>query len=344
MATIFGQNPAGEVIDGLDGVTNDDDTIIGNAGGDWIYGLGGNDTIKGGGGADKLHGGIGNDTLVGDGAYDLYDGGEGIDTLALTDALSGMRVDLVTGTVSKMSWHGPWGTGSTVSGVENVTGSQYDDLLIGDGKDNVLSGAGGADTLAGGGGNDTLLGDGRDDAYDGGTGTDTLDLSAAITGMRVDLGTGLVVKIGHPFAQSSAANIENVTGSQYFDSLVGDQNANVINGAAGGDHILGGGGADQMHGGAGADTFFFEAIADSAVTGGVIQDTIWDFVSGEDKLNLSWLEQPAADLLMINSGAGSAPVSVIGFDANHNNQFDAGEFAVTVHVTNGFLTQNDLLL
>ncbi|NBU27195.1 MAG: hypothetical protein EBS42_02980, partial [Caulobacteraceae bacterium] len=47
-----------------------------------------------------------------------------------------------------------------MSGIENISGSSFDDVLTGDGGNNVLAGREGADTLNGGDGDDVLLGDG----------------------------------------------------------------------------------------------------------------------------------------------------------------------------------------
>jgi Ca2+-binding RTX toxin-like protein len=47
------------------------------------------------------------------------------------------------------------------------------------------------------------------------------------------------------------ANIQNVTGSQGNDLLVGDANANVLRGGTGRNIIIGGGGPDQIFGGGG---------------------------------------------------------------------------------------------
>ena len=55
----------------------------------------------------------------------------------------------------------------TLIGIENLTGSSFNDALTGDGNANMLSGGAGNDTLDGGAGNDTL---------DGGAGTDTATL------------------------------------------------------------------------------------------------------------------------------------------------------------------------
>gem|GEM_PF-4675857 len=59
-------------------------------------------------------------------------------------------------------------------GIDSITGSPFDDLLIGDEGDNFLDGLGGNDTLIGNGGNDILMGgDGNDKLY-GGAGRDLL--------------------------------------------------------------------------------------------------------------------------------------------------------------------------
>ena len=51
------------------------------------------------------------------------------------------------------------GAGSdTLTSIENLTGSAFDDTLTGDGNANILSGLAGDDTLNGGAGNDTLDG------------------------------------------------------------------------------------------------------------------------------------------------------------------------------------------
>jgi Ca2+-binding RTX toxin-like protein len=178
MATIFGKKPLGETIDANDGVTNSADVIIGNAGKDTIYGLGGNDIIKGGGGADILNGGC------------------GIDTATYEDSGVGVWVSLKVGA-------GSYGAaeGDTLISIENLYGSNHDDILLGDAGDNKLEGAGGDDIIKGGGGADKLLGgDGDDNLYsdglmdklDGGDGIDTAIFADADFGLSVDLSWGAV--------------------------------------------------------------------------------------------------------------------------------------------------------
>src|SRR6185503_4876078 len=69
--------------------------------------------------------------------------------------------------------------GDKITGVENITGSAFNDILTGDANTNVLDGGAGNDTLAGGADEDTL---------NGGDGTDTLSYAASASGVTVDNG------------------------------------------------------------------------------------------------------------------------------------------------------------
>src|SRR5262249_13378472 len=67
-----------------------------------------------------------------------------------------------------------------------------------------------------------------------------------------------------------------------FDAISGGQNN---------DTIIGGGGGDFLVGGQGSDTFKYLAVSDSApgttANGTIRYDTIADFASGQDKIDLS---------------------------------------------------------
>ena len=68
-----------------------------------------------------------------------------------------------------------------------------------------------------------------------------------------------------------------ITGSAFADTLTGSSAA---------DTIVGGSGGDTLTGGAGADTFAYTAIANTVAGSGNF-DTILDFTSGSDHLDLS---------------------------------------------------------
>ncbi len=111
----------------------------------------------------------------------IVDGGTGTDTIDYTfnQVQSGVTLNLATGT---STWLFNWVTYTdTLSSIENVTGSDFDDDITGDD---------GANVLEGGDGNDTLNGGKGDDRLDGGEGVDTADYSDAESAVVVDLSEG----------------------------------------------------------------------------------------------------------------------------------------------------------
>ena len=111
-----------------------------------------------------------------------------------------MKVSLVSGLGS-----GGDAEGDTLSGIENLIGSDFADKLTGDGVANDLFGCDGNDSLYGGGGDDRLSGDEGADLLDGGAGIDTADYSRSFTAISIDLTTG-TVKGGDAQATGSRAS------------------------------------------------------------------------------------------------------------------------------------------
>ncbi len=147
-ATGFGTVTASGV-EGLIG-SNYTDVLIGNGASNVIAGWGGNDTLSGLGGDDWLRGGLGNDKFL---------GGIGNDTASFQSTeTNGVRVDLrLTGAQNTNEGS------DTFTGIENLFGSDKNDVLMGNNGANIISGNGGNDALNGGLGSDTLWGGaGRD--------------------------------------------------------------------------------------------------------------------------------------------------------------------------------------
>lgn len=170
------------------------DTLTGTSGPDGILGLAGNDVINGLDGNDGLCGGTGNDTLIPGPGLDSVSGGSGIDTVSYASSASGVSVDLrlPTGVAT--------GQGrDTISGVENVIGSAYADVIRGSNANNWLSlgagndhayGYGGNDRIDGGPGNDILYGLTGNDALYGGPGNDYLNGGLGRDLCRQNAGSG----------------------------------------------------------------------------------------------------------------------------------------------------------
>ncbi|MBE2275313.1 MAG: hypothetical protein IAE87_03345 [Rhodobacteraceae bacterium] len=140
----------------------------------------GNDTYDGRNGTitGEVLGGEGNDIFFPGGGAETINGGEGIDLLYFT---GGPPVFIALD--GSLAARGN-AVGDVYIGIENVTGSYYNDALVGDAGANQLRGLGGRDFLKGGGGDDSLYGyDGNDrlrgsegaDILYGGVGSDTFE-------------------------------------------------------------------------------------------------------------------------------------------------------------------------
>ncbi len=160
-----------------------DDTILGDGGADTLIGGNDDDTIRGGGGGDLLAGSQGRDRVFGekgddaiesgffDDEADSFSGGGGTDLVDYSGANSSVRVDL-----DGKADDGVAGERDNVRpDVEDIRGSQFDDVLIGRPGANELEGGSGNDRLIGDRGLDGLIGGDGNDFLNGGKGRDLLE-------------------------------------------------------------------------------------------------------------------------------------------------------------------------
>jgi Ca2+-binding RTX toxin-like protein len=129
----------------------------------------------------------------------------------------------------------------------------------------TLYGTSTADTINGYAGNDTLKGFGGADRLDGGAGVDTAFYDDSPVAVGVNLASGL--GFGGTAEGDTLINIENLYGSSFNDTLIGNDAANTFYGLTGNDLLKGGGGADRLEGGAGNDTLKGGGGADALVGG-----------------------------------------------------------------------------
>ena len=156
--------------DGLVTGSESPDTLYGhNILNDEINALGGNDRLFGLGGNDQLFGGDGNDTLTGGAGADGLDGGLGRDRADYRDAPIGLTANL-----QNAADNTGIAAGDTYVSIEDLYGSNFADILTGNGAGNRIWGGNGNDTLTGGLGRDALTGGNGNDSLNGGGGNDTL--------------------------------------------------------------------------------------------------------------------------------------------------------------------------
>jgi len=171
------------------------ENVVGSAFADSIFGDAQDNNLNGGTGDDTLEGGAGNDIL---------EGGDGIDTVTYENDIAGINVNLTTQTVAD-----GFGGTDTVLNIENVVGSEFADVIVGDAQDNNLSGGAGNDILLGAAGADFMVGT---SATTGGTGEIDRLIGGSADGVRdvfsiVESGTNNVFYVGG--AGSDFAQIEN---------------------------------------------------------------------------------------------------------------------------------------
>jgi len=190
--------------------------------------------------------------------YDSSDNAVGSET-QINDSTSSDQINPKVATLSDgsvvITWDGSGSGDSTgiyskhltleSNGSLSFTGSDGNDSFIGNDFDDTLSGGAGDDSMTGGDGADSI---------DGGSGTDTASYAGSDAGVNIDLDAGTAS--GGDATGDTLTSIENLTGSDYADTLTGDSNDNVFEG---------GGGADSIDGGTGTDTASY-AGSSSGVT------------------------------------------------------------------------------
>ena len=288
--TIAGmQNTGGDGVDVLISVedlygSSFDDALTGNSGDNLLSGGPGDDTLRGGGGEDLLVGGAGNDVL---------DGSSGYDTAYYGDALSAVAVNLANFTSQDTGGDGA----DTLVGIENLTGSFFDDLLAGDSGDNVLTGGGGNDTIDGGAGDDTASYGGPRSAY---------SITTA----------GLVTTVTN-LASGSSEGIDTLTHVEHLSFA--DQTISVPNSA--GTDLTGDGKADILWRNAmNGDLYLFTSSPDAVaapgqdlglVGGNWHVDQVADF-TGDGKADILWRNAGNGDSYLWTSSANA--VAAPGID------------------------------
>jgi serralysin len=212
---------------------------------------------------ENVIGGPGNDTIVGNAADNSFTGGHGNDFL---DGGTGTNTAVYSGNSSAYSivnaGFGSWtitdlrgGSPDGTDSLKNIRYLKFNDVIIDLGPTPVVvMGSSAADTIdathapAGQqfptnsndviyvmGGNDTISGLGGADYIDGGAGIDTASYATSPSGVNVSLMTGMGT--GGDAQGDTLVNIENLTGSNFDDTLEGNAGNNKLVGGLGVDTV-----------------------------------------------------------------------------------------------------------
>lgn len=250
------------------------DTLIGI---EHVTGSKFNDLLKGDNATNWFNPGLGNDTV---------DGGAGQDVVMYEDATSGATVNLKLGTASGTGI----GTDRLIS-IENVHGTNFNDVITLTDQGGYVFGRGGNDSLVGGAGSDNFFGGLGADTIDGAAGWDTVDYGSDDTDRAAALVAerGVVVNLALGTATDQwgnsevLRNVENVRGTMMNDQMTLGSGNGYLSGRLGNDTLLGGLGSDGLEGGGGADSLS-GGSGDDNLTGGSGADTI-DGGAGVDQVN-----------------------------------------------------------
>jgi Ca2+-binding RTX toxin-like protein len=261
--------------------------------------------IDGRGGADTMQGRQGDDTYIVDNARDVVveARGEGSDTVMTSVSYTlGAGVEVETLRTTKDA-----GTAAI-----NLTGNAFGNALIGNDGANVLNGGGGSDGLDGRGGIDTA-------SYETNSAHVVVVLGqSGAPGLAYEFlvipGSGEQI-----VSVDTLVSIENVRGSAFDDTLIGNEVANELRGNNGNDTLNGLGGVDTLIGGFGNDTY----IIDNA--GDVITELNGQGTD-EVRTSVSYTLGAGADIetFRTTDNAGTAAINLTGNDIDNTIFGNAG--------------------
>ena len=281
------------------------DHVTGGRADDFLVGGAGNDRLDGREGDDSFIGGAGNDTII---------GGKGDDLAIFNVATDGIdTVDLGKGsdTVNILSpAAGQVRLTFTSSEVGNGSARDSDTMANQDGGFAVrLQAEDGAGNLTGG----VSRFDDEGISFVSATPGVTFDVRDLVSGVQrgdqFDV-VGLGTKGNDKFDKSGEDEAYYINAGMGDDRLTGGLGDDFLVGGAGNDRLNGGKGDDSFIGGAGKDVFVFSGNAGN--------DTILDFVSGTDKIDLSAYGIDFGDVQSSSAGANT----VIDVDANSDSAYD----------------------
>lgn len=174
------------------------------------------------------------DTIFGSNAFDnRLDGGDGGNDFIKGSPFRQDRVSYASSTsghgviidlVAQVTWDGS--NHDTLVSIENATGSPFDDTIYSSNGVNVIDGGAGIDTVVYSSQNDNTI--------------QLIDLQAGQARFGEMTAQGFVGVV------DTLGSVENVVGSFFTDTIIGNDRDNILNGSRGNDIMTGGRGADRF--------------------------------------------------------------------------------------------------
>ncbi|MEI2767569.1 MAG: FG-GAP-like repeat-containing protein [Nitrosomonas sp.] len=241
-----------------------------------------------------------NNLLLASPKNDILVGTTDNDIVSYASATGAITVSLLNNTTAQNTVNSGQ---DKLTGIKNLIGSAFADILTGDNANNVIDGGAGNDTIRGWSGQDIMIGGNGNDTYyvenigdlviekpaqgtDQVSSTITYTLGANIENLTL-LGSNAVNGAGNSLnnkINGNAANnelngeggIDTILGNNGNDVLNGGSGNDVLNGGNGNDILMGDSGSDRLIGGAGIDIFRFitKDALDTIVDYNVSADTI----------------------------------------------------------------------
>ncbi len=288
------------------------DVIRGSVANNIIEGRDGNDILDGGaGGNDTLLGGIGNDILRSGFGNDTLDGEAGTNTLEYTQSATGINTNQTLLDVNGFYNVVNGIYTDKVKNISTLTGSNFNDVIIGTASNQIYNGQNGDDTIDGGEGLDTI---------NGGAGNDTASYASLTSGSISVLASTVTDQNGNI---ENLVNIENIHGTTANDSFIGDAGNNSYSGLGGNDNFVATLGTDTINGGIGDDTLDASSLASAIILNPILM-SITSAVNSLISTSFSLIETITAtsgsDLINYSGATNTTTVNLLNGTAQQTGQ------------------------
>ena len=329
--------------------TSGADSVTGGSFVDNLFGYGGNDTLNGAGGNDYLNGGADDDVLDGGSGADMMFGGSGNDHYFVDNV--GDRVfetagnggdtvyvrtaiDYVLQAGSEVELLRTMGSASDYA--VNLTGNEFDSLIVGNAAANVIDGGGGVDLMFGVAGDDRYFVDNVGDQVfeTNGNGNDSVIVNANIS---YTLQGGSEVEVLRTLGSASTYKV-NLRGNERANMVVGNGGSNVLNGGLGNDILVGYGDTDVFRFDTALGPSNIDLVVDFNVAEDVIHldDAIFTVLSTgllpADQFHIGAAAVDGNDYVIYNAGTGALLYDADGNGAGAAVRF--GTLSIGLALTN----------